>query len=610
MKTAADPSLQAPKRWWNSMEKRIKKSNPDYSAETVAKTIGKIWSDLPDSKKSEIRGREGKSYGPAKKESNVKSDVEAFAEFIEDFILGYLPDAKIDSYDREGHKYVSVEKGVRKVVFTVYTNRASQDIFGIYFYDDEIDPNLEGGKLDHDHIGMSVHLDSPDDYTDYMMQAVNFLKGKEMNTKKESKVNKITAATLKDLFTSDYKKWIQMEVQILAMNSGTYANEEQANTLLTAACDKLIKIIQDGVDEEVKRVVKEVREDTIESMMEDVQAPEQAPVPVATPSQEQIAAPQAAPVPVPVASKKIGEKSEQEIAENLKEKGYNYIIIFSDADIKPLYTKTVEQASKLIREEYKDEHVDIKKIDDFLEKKAQESQSAKQEIVKFMDFVEDFVNDSVPNVKIKHGPGEYGVTTWFYANDGSKRVEVHVSGENLFSVSPYFNKNGEWVRPRHGVDLVRLSKEEIIHPEDYTDYFMQIVNFLKRIAKNAQLENTPPGLQKLQEEGPVSITYEKFGPGKFDDNVQAFVYDKILEGSGDETIGDEAFGIYDLVTFDPPVTVKQDKDEWFFGGAITYVSDQGFVYVDYFDTIDEAKKDFERISKEYDKFVEENPTED
>jgi len=62
-----DPSLKAPKEWWDKKEKEIKKGNPDYSKEQVAQTIGKIWSDLGDDKKSEIRGKHGKTFGPAPK---------------------------------------------------------------------------------------------------------------------------------------------------------------------------------------------------------------------------------------------------------------------------------------------------------------------------------------------------------------------------------------------------------------------------------------------------------------------------------------------------------------------------------------------------------------
>jgi len=55
-------SDKPPKKWWEKMKKKIKKSNPDYSAETVRKTIGDIWyHKISKAKKSEIRKREGKS---------------------------------------------------------------------------------------------------------------------------------------------------------------------------------------------------------------------------------------------------------------------------------------------------------------------------------------------------------------------------------------------------------------------------------------------------------------------------------------------------------------------------------------------------------------------
>jgi hypothetical protein len=73
-KSETDPSLKPPKKWWNQKVKEVKSGNPSYDAETVDKTVGKIWSDLSDSEKSSIRGREGKTYGPAK-ESSLKNIV-------------------------------------------------------------------------------------------------------------------------------------------------------------------------------------------------------------------------------------------------------------------------------------------------------------------------------------------------------------------------------------------------------------------------------------------------------------------------------------------------------------------------------------------------------
>jgi hypothetical protein len=67
-KKETDPSLKPPKAWFAKMKKKIKKNNPKYTDEMVRKTVGDIWyHNLTKGKKSEIRKREGKTYGPAKK---------------------------------------------------------------------------------------------------------------------------------------------------------------------------------------------------------------------------------------------------------------------------------------------------------------------------------------------------------------------------------------------------------------------------------------------------------------------------------------------------------------------------------------------------------------
>lgn len=70
-KDAADPSLQMPKEWHEKMFNRVKKGNPSYDEKTINETVGKIWSDLGAEKKSQIRQRYGKTYGPAKKKSSL-----------------------------------------------------------------------------------------------------------------------------------------------------------------------------------------------------------------------------------------------------------------------------------------------------------------------------------------------------------------------------------------------------------------------------------------------------------------------------------------------------------------------------------------------------------
>jgi hypothetical protein len=62
-KKGTDPSLRPPKKWWDKMVLEVHKGNPSYSEEVVRETVGKIWSKLPESEKSELRNKEGKHYG-------------------------------------------------------------------------------------------------------------------------------------------------------------------------------------------------------------------------------------------------------------------------------------------------------------------------------------------------------------------------------------------------------------------------------------------------------------------------------------------------------------------------------------------------------------------
>ena len=61
------------------------------------------------------------------------------------------------------------------------------------------------------------------------------------------------------------------------------------------------------------------------------------------------------------------DEDEKANAKKMKAKGYGYIIIFQGGKPEPLYTKTVGQASKLLRDDYKGKKADIKKIEAFLD---------------------------------------------------------------------------------------------------------------------------------------------------------------------------------------------------------------------------------------------------
>ena len=71
-KKETDPSLKAPKEWWDKMVKRVKAGNPSYDDDQVKKTVGHIWAnELTEAKRTEIRERYGKKYGKAKIAASV-----------------------------------------------------------------------------------------------------------------------------------------------------------------------------------------------------------------------------------------------------------------------------------------------------------------------------------------------------------------------------------------------------------------------------------------------------------------------------------------------------------------------------------------------------------
>ena len=99
------------------------------------------------------------------------------------------------------------------------------------------------------------------------------------------------------------------------------------------------------------------------------------------------------------------------------------------------------------------------------------------------------------------------------------------------------------------------------------------------------------------------------GPGKFEGEgaVGEWAYDKATEGWG-ETIGDEFFGVYTVVTLDKPVLVNErDGTSWTFMGFSVYEDDNGFAYIEYYDTAEEATSALAKLESDYQEDIEERP---
>ena len=82
----------------------------------------------------------------------------------------------------------------------------------------------------------------------------------------ESDLNKV-AAEFRNLFSTNYAKWIQMEVKLLATNNfGKWESMADANEKVNAASDEIVKMLHKAVRSEVTRLVEDVRYDILDEM--------------------------------------------------------------------------------------------------------------------------------------------------------------------------------------------------------------------------------------------------------------------------------------------------------------------------------------------------------
>jgi hypothetical protein len=114
-----------------------------------------------------------------------------------------------------------------------------------------------------------------------------------------------------------------------------------------------------------------------------------------------------------------------------------------------------------------------------------------------------------------------------------------------------------------------------------------------------------PGMANLEDV--TEIYYKRYGPGKFSDNVEEFVYESAMAGWADDTIGDEHFGTYDFIDFQAPIKVTGaytsrgtiSTGVWDFVAAIIFYRESGFVDVTCYDDIEEAKEDWKDLERKY-----------
>jgi len=143
----ADPSVKPPEKWFKMMSNDIKKKNPSYSDDQVQKTIGDIWyHKLSTAKKQEIRGREGKEFGPAES-VNESSDKKISDYQIVDH--GMENSSYFQGHGVSRSKWDDTRTGVGSSVSEAIENAATQLAEDGWEISKELDSEIEKIKKEH-----------------------------------------------------------------------------------------------------------------------------------------------------------------------------------------------------------------------------------------------------------------------------------------------------------------------------------------------------------------------------------------------------------------------------------------------------------------------------
>lgn len=195
--------MPAPSPWEKEKVEEVKKGNPSYTDEQAYATVNKIWDDLSDSKKQEIRDRFKK-----KSSANVPTSSWLSAKIAS--LQETTPELTDSQAAAEASKMWFEQMTDAERAVEVYRSTASS-------------------RLDND--------------------------------------LQIVAAEFRNLFSTNYAKWIQMEVKLLAMNNfGKWESMADANEKINLASAEITKMLQKAVKSEVTRLIEEVRYDILDEM--------------------------------------------------------------------------------------------------------------------------------------------------------------------------------------------------------------------------------------------------------------------------------------------------------------------------------------------------------
>lgn len=256
-----------PKDWWDKMYKEVKEGNPSYSEEQVRKTVGGIWYNKmsPSKKKKEVKKEKG----------SMRYEAVYSHSFSPEF---YSDLARVleELWETNREEFVNMVKEV----FPGYMDLPGEEgqLAVIDYLPDSLIPDLVQKAIEVDTVTdlsspVEVWLD-PEGFVTVEVPEFEDIEGSLTATRIEAvkarvQFNKkrVIATVFPNLFSSDAKKYIQLEAQRLAANYGVISTPEQANAYIDKAAQELAQQFSDAVSSGVMDIINESRNDILDELV-------------------------------------------------------------------------------------------------------------------------------------------------------------------------------------------------------------------------------------------------------------------------------------------------------------------------------------------------------
>jgi len=290
-----------PKSWWDKMEKEVKEGNPDYSKSQVRKTIGDIWyNEISQYKRDKLTKKyEGAMRGSQTNRSKRRTATGLRRKSYDPDIEDYLYDDSAPQSLRSLLTYV-----VYKLLhFTTEEMRGLPDtstvpdkVFDmgmeelkkhgitsirqfkeLYMEDSETASRLLESARDTVLLAHDQDVPSPLDYSEEFNEyldegsykipnASNRVSGERVSGERVYVTN-ITAANFPNLFSSDTRKWIELQTRNLASNMGPISSPEQAVAFVNDAAEQVMAQISDAVSDEVTKIIEQEKDNILKEIV-------------------------------------------------------------------------------------------------------------------------------------------------------------------------------------------------------------------------------------------------------------------------------------------------------------------------------------------------------